>query len=128
MKKQHYKRVIDGALHIIDKHARKRMRQRNIHIDDIWSTAQDADEVEEAYGDAFRVSKMIRGDKVSIICWPVPERDFISITTVYHNDEYTEDRQAKSKAKRINDQEGVRRGTDVHFTRKNKRLRRRKRR
>ena len=49
---------IDGVNHSICRHARKRLRERNIVIDQVWDTATDPDKYEEIRNNGVRVSKM----------------------------------------------------------------------
>ena len=90
---------IDGVNHSVDRHARKRLRERKITIHQVWDTAADPDEYEELTSSGVRVSKMYDGKKLQLILHAID--DFILIKTAYWDDEYTEDERAQQRAKVI---------------------------
>ena len=112
-------RWIDGVNHSLDRHAFKRLRERNININQVWETAEDPDEYEDAQGEAIRLSKMYGDKKLQLIVKPIS--DFILISTVYYESEYSEDKRATAKSKLVAARERYNRNARVHNNRYRKR-------
>ena len=112
---------IDGVNHSLDRHATKRLRQRNINIHHVWETLEYPDEYEDLDNDAARVSKWYGKKKLQAVLYPVPGTEFILVTTVYYDEEYTEDKWGSDKAKLIARKEKHNKDVYLNHKRKGKR-------
>lgn len=112
---------IDGVNHSLHRHLRKRIRERNIAMHQVWTTAEDPDTYEELHNDSVRVSKMYDDDKLILVMHAIG--DFIMITTAFWEEDYTEDARAQNRAKHIKGREQHNRRLTKHDHRFRKRQR-----
>lgn len=112
--------IIDDVVHSIDRHARRRLRQRNIPLSHVWETAKDPDEYEDLDRNAFRCGKMYGDKKLWVVMNPALHEDFITVRTAYWDEEYSSDRRAKDKSKHVSNVERLDRHNDNFHANKDK--------
>ena len=95
-------RYIDGINHSLPRHARRRMRERNIPIDHLWDLCEDPDAVydDSRIENSFTFTKVMPNGKM-LIAVIEARADFAIVHTVYYNTPYSEDKKRKHKKRDI---------------------------